>query len=94
MIVRIVAGGQYQLPDSLVDELNELDNAAVEAVEQRDEGRLRQLLEQMADLVRSQGEEVPPDELAISDVILPPPDLSLDEAASDFTGEGLIPEPD
>jgi hypothetical protein len=93
MIVRIASGGQYRLPDSLIDQLNELDNAAVQAVEDKDEPRLRQLLEEMAELVRTKGEQVPDDELAISDVIVPPPDLSLEEATSDFTGEGLIPEP-
>ena len=93
MIVRIASGGQYRLPDSLVDQLNELDNAAVQAVEDKDEPRLRQLLEEMTELARTKGEQVPDDELAISDVIVPPPDLSLEEATSDFTGEGLIPEP-
>ena len=93
MIVRIASGGQYRLPDSLVDQLNELDNAAVQEVEDKDEPRLRQLIEEMAELVRTKGEQVPDDELAISDVIVPPPDLSLEEATSDFTGEGLIPEP-
>jgi hypothetical protein len=93
MIVRIASGGQYRVPDSLVDQLNELDNAAVQAVEDKDEPRLRQLLEEMAELVRTKGEQVPDDELATSDVIVPPPDLSLEEATSDFTGEGLIPEP-
>ena len=32
------------------------------------------------------------DDLEGSDVILPPPDLSFAEAASEFTGEGLIPD--
>ena len=35
--------------------------------------------------------ELDEDELAESDVILPPPDISLEEAAGEFTGEGLIP---
>ena len=30
--------------------------------------------------------------LAESDVILPPRDLSLEEAKAEFTGEGLIPD--
>jgi hypothetical protein len=34
---------------------------------------------------------VPDDELLGSDVILPPADVSLEEAKADFTGEGLIP---
>ena len=32
------------------------------------------------------------DELKGSDVILPPADLSFDEAGRDFTGDGLIPD--
>ena len=47
----------------------------------------------MIDLVRSKGEPLPDEDLTSSDVILPPPDTSLAEAAADFTGEGLIPEP-
>ena len=34
---------------------------------------------------------MPDDELAASDLILPPPDISLEEARAEFTGEGLIP---
>jgi len=32
------------------------------------------------------------DELETSDLILPPPDVSLREAGMEFTGEGLIPD--
>jgi hypothetical protein len=42
--------------------------------------------------VRSSGEPLPADDLSSSDVILPPADISFEEAARDFTGEGLIPE--
>jgi hypothetical protein len=31
------------------------------------------------------------DELVGSDLILPPPDVTLEEASAEFTGEGLIP---
>jgi hypothetical protein len=34
---------------------------------------------------------VPEDQLAPSDLILPPPDVSLEEAKQEFSGEGLIP---
>ncbi len=46
----------------------------------------------MVELVRSSGSPVPDDELLSSDVILPPEDITLAEAATDFTGEGLIPD--
>jgi len=50
------------------------------------------VFEQMLDLVRREGTPVDDDELEGSDVILPPPDTTFVEAASDFSGEGLIPD--
>ena len=44
----------------------------------------------MLELARS-GAELGDDELEESEVILPPPDISLEEAGAEFTGEGLIP---
>jgi hypothetical protein len=90
VIVRIATDGQYRLADEDATRLNELDNAAVEAVDAGDEARFHELFGQMLELVRG----APPlngDELEESDVILPPPDLTFEEAGSEFTGEGLIP---
>jgi hypothetical protein len=42
--------------------------------------------------VRDSGEPLADDELEESDVIIPPPDLSFEEARAEFTGEGLIPD--
>ena len=92
MIVRIATENQYRLPDDDADRLNELDNATVEAVDAGDEAKFRELFTQMIELVRSDGEALPEDDLEGSDVILPPPDLSFEEAKLEFTGEGLIPD--
>ena len=92
MIVRISGEGQYRLPDEDAERLNELDNRAVSAVESGDEGGFRELFDQMLELVGADGNELPEDELVESDVILPPRDLSFDEAKGEFTGEGLIPD--
>jgi hypothetical protein len=46
----------------------------------------------MLELVRSRGRRVPDEELVESDVILPPPDVSFEEAKAGFSGEGLIPD--
>ena len=46
----------------------------------------------MLELVANDGEAVPDDELVESDVILLPRDVSFEEAAGEFTGEGLIPD--
>jgi hypothetical protein len=91
VIVRIATEGQFRLPDEQADRLNQLDNDAVAAVEAGDEERFRQLFDEMIELVRSQGEELNHDELIESEIILPPPDTSLEDAREEFTGEGLIP---
>ena len=92
MIVRISGEGQYRLPDADADRLNELDNAAVAAVEASDETGFAELWAQMLALVETDGEAIADDELVPSDVILPPRDSSFAEAAGEFTGEGLIPD--
>ena len=92
MIVRISGEGQFQLPDGDAERLNELDNRAVSAVEGGDEATFRELWGQMLDLVKADGEAVDGEELVESDVILPPRDISFEEAKGEFTGEGLIPD--
>ena len=92
MIVRISTESQYRLPDDDADTLNELDNEVVAAVEAGDEGRFADLWRQMLDLVARDGSELPDEELVESDVILPPRDVSFEEAKADFNGDGLIPD--
>jgi hypothetical protein len=91
VIVRIAGEGQFRIDDDCVSRLNELDEQAVAAVEKGDEDAFRDLFAQMLDVVRSDGRPLADDELETSDVIIPPPDTSLEEARADFTGEGLIP---
>ena len=92
MIVRVSGEGQFKLPDEDAERLNELDNRAVSAVEQGDETGFKELWSQMLEIVASDGNAVPDDELVESDVILPPRDISFDEAKGEFSGEGLIPD--
>ncbi len=92
MIVRISTENQYRLPDEHAGTLNDLDNAAVKAVDADDEDRYHELFEEMLQLVRTHGSALGEDELEESDVILPPPDTSFTEAQQEFTGEGLIPD--
>jgi hypothetical protein len=92
VIVRIAGEGQYELPEDVAARLNELDNEAVAAVEAGDEARFHGLFEQMLQIVTDGGAAVDDDELAVSQVIIPPRDLSFEEAKAEFTGEGLIPD--
>jgi hypothetical protein len=93
MIVRIMGEGQFRLADDQVKRVNELDNAAVAAVESDDEDGFHEAFEQMIQIIRSDGQPIADEELEASDVIVPPADTTFVEAATDFTGEGLIPDP-
>jgi bifunctional DNA-binding transcriptional regulator/antitoxin component of YhaV-PrlF toxin-antitoxin module len=92
VIVRISGEGQFTLPDNDAERLNDLDNEAVAAVEAGDEGKFQKLFDEMLTLVENDGEAVADDDLVESDVILPPRDVSFEEAAGEFTGDGLIPD--
>jgi undecaprenyl pyrophosphate synthase len=91
VIVRILTEGQYNIPGSYIDELNEIDNHLVVAVAEENQEEFRHLLKKMLDLVREKGTPVPVDELVESDLMLPEPDLTLQEAEELFVGEGLLP---
>jgi PspA-Associated protein len=91
VIVRISTEGQYEISDDDVDELNQLDNQAVSACDGSDEQSFHATYTKLLDFVRTKGRLLSEDELEGSDVILPPPDVSLEEAREEFSGEGLIP---
>ena len=92
MIVRVLGEGQYEVPDALLPELDEIDNAAVAAIERDDEEALRARLAELRDAVSSAGRRLDDASLAASDLIVPPTDLSLEEARRLFSAEGLIPD--
>ncbi len=92
MIVRLMGEGQFEVDDEVAKGLNDLDEAAGEAVERGDEEQFRVLLDRMVEAVRTNGSRVPDDDLRPSEAIVPPEDLSLDEAKQLFEGEGLIPD--
>jgi len=92
VIVRISTEGQYEVSDEVYEELNRLDNEAVGAVEAADEARFKASYGALLELVRSKGTPLEGDDLHESALILPPPDLTLEEAEHEFTGEGLLPD--
>ncbi len=91
MIVRIATEGQYELTESDAEVLGELDNQAVAAADAGDEERFMTTFKELIEFVRKNGQRVADDVLEPSDVIIPPPDVSFDEARAEFSGEGLIP---
>jgi hypothetical protein len=93
VIVRLMGGGgQYRVDNSLLERLNELDEQAVAALERNDEEGLDARLDEMADLVQSQGEPLPENDLSASDIVIPPSDLTLEETRRLLSDDGLIPD--
>jgi PspAA-like protein len=93
MIVRLLGGGgQYEVSDDVVARLNELDDRAMAALDQSDEEELRALIARMVQLAEAEGRQLADDDLSTSDLVIPPPDLSLDETRALFSEQGLIPD--
>jgi 23S rRNA A2030 N6-methylase RlmJ len=92
MIVRISGEGQYRLGEGEAQRLYELENGVAAIVEGGSEDGFASAFAELLDYVRAKGTVVADDEIETSDVILPPSDISFQEASSEFTGEGLIPD--
>jgi hypothetical protein len=92
MIVRVLGEGQWRVDDSLQATLQDLDEQVSRALDAGDEAALRSGLAALADAVRSHGERLPDEDLSVSDAIVPPADLSLDEARELMANEGFIPD--
>ena len=91
MIVRLLGEGQFRVADDLLSQLNELDARVLRAVEAGDEQALWDGLQALADAVRQNGAKLGDDELVPSDAIVPPEDLSLEEAKDLLADDGFIP---
>jgi hypothetical protein len=90
MIIRILGDGQFRLDDNLLDRVNKIDNKIVSHVSQ---GNRKEYAEDLANListVKELAEPLDPVEIIPSDIIIPPSDLSFEEARQVFCREGLI----
>lgn len=92
MIVRLLGEGQFRVDDSLIARLNELDDEVEKAVENGDERALWTGLQALADTVRENGVKLADEDLTPSDAVIPPEDLSLEEAKELLQDEGFIPD--
>ena len=92
MIVRVMGEGQWRVDDGLAQKLNELDEEVAKAVEAGDQETVSAKLRELAETVKSNGSKLGDDDLSPSDAIVPPEDLTLDEARELLQGEGLIPD--
>ena len=92
MIVRLLGEGQFRVDDALLARLNELDDEVEKAVADGDERALWTGLQALADAVRENGVKLADEDLSPSDAVIPPEDLSLEEARELLQDEGFIPD--
>lgn len=90
MIIRIMEEGQFRVPGELYDKLNEMDNIIVDFVAEEREKEFRSELAKLINTIRENGTPLEAEELLESDIIVPPEDLSLEEAKDVFTGCGIF----
>jgi hypothetical protein len=90
MIVRISGLGQYELDDGGVHRLHELDAELTEAIHGSREADFHRLLHETISFIQKSGKELSHETMLPSDVIVPPDDVSLEEAKRFFTDEGLM----
>jgi len=92
MIVRIMSDGQYKLSGFFLDEMNKMDNSIVSALEKEDHKLFDRKYANLVEYVHYNGKRVPAKEIIESDFILPPADVTVEEAKLFFEGEGVIPD--
>jgi len=90
MIIRILGEGQYLLDDALLSRVNEIDNRIVRDITSGSQGDFSRDLADLIKSVKSLAKPLDPAEILPSDIIIPPPDISFEEAKRVFRGEGLI----
>jgi hypothetical protein len=93
-IVRIMGQGQFRVDNKILKKLNEIDSSIVQLVsnDRSDDIEFRKRLIEFTDIVETNGERLDPTEIVQSDIILPSPDLSIEEAKRLFKGDGVVPE--
>ena len=92
MIVRLMGEGQYELEKKHVDEVNKIDNNIVNIVNKGNEKDFMTEFAKLSDYVRKNGKKISDDVIKPSGIIIPPSDLTLDEAKKIFAGDGLFPD--
>ena len=91
MIIRIMSEGQYKLGGAPLDKINDLDNDAVSALEKENIKLFYKKYGELIKYIRDSGNKIPDKDIVESDFILPPADVTPEEALLFFEGEGVVP---
>lgn len=91
MIVRIMGEGQFEVDETAIAALNQIDAELEVDIRTSKMDCVPGHILRMAELVRRSGKPLAPDVFEPSDAVLPPPDSSLPELQELLGAEGLIP---
>ncbi|MGN6350320.1 MAG: PspA-associated protein PspAA [Candidatus Nitrosocosmicus sp.] len=94
-VVRILGHGQFSIDNSVLNELNEIDNGIVNLIENKEnndsiEPEFQSKLKLLETIVKQKGTPIDSKEIVTSDIILPGKDITLEVARKVFKGEGII----
>jgi hypothetical protein len=92
VIVRIMGEGQLDVQEGDLAALNNLDSELETAIDSGDEEKFRSALHALLEQVRTVGKTLPAEDLAPSELILPPADATMDEVRAMLGDAGLIPD--
>jgi hypothetical protein len=79
VIVRILGDGQYRAPDSLAEQLAAVDRLIDADLLAGDPAAFASHMAALIELVRREGTPLDDGAPAPSDMVIPPPDITLDE---------------
>ncbi len=103
IIVRVSGQGQFKVNREIMDRINDIDNSIVSLLENADtdvdansikvkQKELNGKINEIINLIRTNGMPLDDKEITQSQIMIPNPDISVDEAKKIFRGEGIIDE--
>jgi hypothetical protein len=101
LIVRVSGQGQFKVNGEILDRINDIDNSIVNLLENTDvdvdsnsskvkQKELNEKINEIISLIRTNGMPLDDKEITQSQIMIPNPDISVDEAKKIFRGEGII----
>ena len=101
IIVRVSGQGQFKVNREILDRINDIDNSIVNLLENADvnvddnsikvkQKDLNGKINEIINLIRTNGMPLDDKEIIQSQIMIPNPDISVDEAKKIFSGEGII----
>ena len=101
IIVRVSGQGQFKVNREILDRINDIDNSIVNLLENTDtdvdvnsikvkQKELNEKVNEIINLIRINGMPLDDKEIIQSQIMIPNPDISVDEAKKIFRGEGII----